>query len=78
MRRFFLQRNKDASGVSGTGRVAEGCQFDTGWCSLVWLTDQSTMSYYPSIESINRIHGHQGMTQLIWIDNESSNVVISR
>jgi hypothetical protein len=78
MRRFYLQRNIDASGVSGTGKVAEGCEFDTKWCALVWLTGEDTMSFYESIESLEGIHGHQGMTKVIWIDDESSNVVITR
>jgi hypothetical protein len=77
MKRFYLQRNADASGVSGCGKVAEGCQFDTGWCALVWLTGKAAMSYYPDIETLDNIHGHQGMTQIVWIDDESSNFVIS-
>jgi hypothetical protein len=78
MRRFYLQRNQDASGVSGLGKVAEGCQFDTGWCALVWLTSSSSMSYYPSIEVLESIHGHQGMTYVVWVDDESSNYVVQR
>lgn len=78
MRRFYLQRNQDASGISGLGRVAEGCQFDTGWCALVWLTKASSMCYYPSIEILDEIHGHGGMTKIVWVDDESSNVVIQR
>jgi hypothetical protein len=78
MRRFYLQRNQDASGVSGLGRVAEGCQFDTKWCALTWLTGKSAMSWYPDIETIVDIHGHQGMTQVVWVDDESSNVVVTR
>jgi len=78
MRRFYLQRNKDATGVSGIGRVAEGCQFDTGWCALVWLTEKSSMCYYQSIETLESIHGHCGMTEIMWVDDESSNVVIVR
>jgi len=76
MKRFYLQRNTDASGVSGCGKVAEGCQFDTGWCALVWLTGKAAMSYYPDIETLDNIHGHQGMTQIVWIDDESSNFVV--
>lgn len=76
MKRFYLQRNVDASGVSGTGKVAEGCQFDTGWCALVWLTAQSSLCYYPDIDTLVAIHGHQGATQLKWIDDESSNVIV--
>jgi hypothetical protein len=78
MKRFYLQRNQDASGVSGLGKVAEGCQFDTGWCALVWLTEASSMCYYPSIEILEKIHGHQGATQVVWIDDESSNIVVRR
>jgi len=81
MRRFYLQRNQDASGVSGLGNVAEGCQHDSGWCSLVWLTNDvgnEVMAYYKDIELIEEIHGHQGMTLVVWIDNESSNVIVHR
>ena len=64
--------------MSGLGRVAEGCQFDTGWCALVWLTGKAAMSYYPDIETLDGIHGHQGMTKVVWIDDESSNFVVQR
>lgn len=76
MRRFYLERNTDISGVSGAGKVCEGCQFDNGWCALVWLTEKSSMCYYPDIDTIKQIHGHHGSTNIIWIDDESSNVVI--
>jgi len=76
MKRFFLQRQADASGVSGVGNVAEGCQFDTGVCALVWLTKNSSMCYYLDIQSIEEIHGHQGMTKIVWVDDESANVKI--
>lgn len=58
--------------------VAEGCQFDTGWCALIWLTGKAAMSYYPDIETLEGIHGHQGMTKIVWVDDESSNIVIKR
>ena len=82
MKRFFLERNQDASGVSGTGRVAEGCQFDNGWCALVWIVsekeDDDVHGYYRSIERLESIHGHGGMTKVVWIDDESSNFVVKR
>lgn len=78
MKRFYLQRNVDASGVSGVGKVAEGCVFDTQWVALVWLTGKAAMSYYPDIETLENIHGHQGMTKVVWVDDESSNFVIER
>ncbi len=82
MRRFYLQRNQDASGVSGLGKVAEGCQFDNGWCALVWLTsadpDDEVHAFYHSVQRVEEIHGHSGMTSVVWIDDESSNVVIKK
>ena len=78
MKRFYLQRIVDASGVSGVGKIAEGCQFDTDWCALVWLTEKTSMSYYPNIDVLESIHGHNGMTRIVWIDDESSNVVIKK
>ena len=78
MRRFYLERKTDVSGVSGAGKVAEGCQFDTNWCALIWLTGKAAMSYYPDIETLDQIHGHQGATQVVWIDDESSNVTIEK
>ena len=77
MRRFFVQRNKDASGVSGTGKVAEGCLYDTGWVGLVWLGDHVTLSFYPSIDEVTAIHGHSGSTTIVWIDDRSSNVDVN-
>jgi hypothetical protein len=76
MKRFYLKRVIDASGVSGVGNVAEGCQFDNGWVALIWLTNKTVMSYYESIETAVEIHGHGNNTQCIWVDDESSNVRI--
>lgn len=82
MKRFYLQRNIDASGVSGTGNVAEGCQFDNGWCALVWIVSEKDSdevhAYYRSIKRLEQIHGHDGATKVVWIDDESSNVVVKR
>lgn len=78
MKRFYLERTTDASGVSGIGKVAEGCQFDTGWCALTWLTGKSAMSWYSDIETLENIHGHGGWTKVVWVDDDSSNVVITR
>ncbi len=78
MKRFYLERTSDVSGVSGLGKVCEGCQFDTGWCALVWLTGKAAMSFYPDIETLENIHGHQGMTKVVWVDDASSNFIIER
>lgn len=78
MKRFYLKRETDVSGVSGTGNICEGCQFDSGWVALVWLSDKAAMSFYPSIDAVISIHGHEGATKVIWIDGESSNFIVTR
>jgi hypothetical protein len=69
MRRFNLVRNEDETGVSGTGNVAQGIQFDTGACAMAWLTSVSSVAIYGSIDDIVFIHGHGGKTVVEWLDN---------
>lgn len=68
MRRFFLQRDEDHSGVSGTGVVAEGVQFTSGFVALTWLTHLSCMAFYHSADVMMKIHGHGGKTRLVFVD----------
>jgi hypothetical protein len=62
---FFLQRNEDESGVSGTGIVARGVVFPSGKAVLEWLSFHSSVNIYPNLEAINHIHGHGGKTVVI-------------
>lgn len=66
MRRFYLQRDEDESGVSGVGDVAEGVEFLSGQVSLCWLTDTPSIGIYDSIEDVETIHGHGGKTIIRW------------
>ena len=65
MRPFWLQRVEDESGVSGVGLVAEGVVFSNGWCSLTWLTGHKSVAFYPSLEEVDAIHGHNGKTKIV-------------
>lgn len=65
MKLFWLMRDEDESGVSGTGLVAEGVQFAGGQCALHWLTEYTSVSIYPDIITLEKIHGHQGKTKVI-------------
>lgn len=78
MKRFFLRRVIDVSGVSGIGNVLEGCQFDNGTCAVIWLSDKPVKSFYDKITDVIDIHGHGGCTMLVWVDDESANVVITK
>ena len=66
VRTFHLLRLEDESGVSGTGWVAEGAVFSNGWVALIWLTDTPSLNFYPSIEAVQSIHGHGGLTRVIF------------
>lgn len=68
IRRFHLQRAVDETGVSGTGRVAEGALFPNGWCALVWNTETRSAAFYMSIGDVRAIHGHGGKTRLEFDD----------
>lgn len=68
MRRFHLQRDVDVTGVSGTGVVAEGVQFTDGTAALRWRSDHTSTAVYSSIADVETIHGHNGATRVVWVD----------
>jgi hypothetical protein len=69
-RRFRLIRHEDVSQVSGVGVVAHGVQFPDGPCALRWSTPgmPPSTAVWESIEAIEAVHGHQGKTEVDWID----------
>lgn len=70
IRRFHFERSEDISGVSGLGLVADGVKFDDGQVVLHWEGNHSSINIYKSIEDLMFIHGHGGLTKLIWDDQE--------
>lgn len=68
MRRFVLQRREDSSGVSGLGVVAEGIAFSDGTAVRHWLTAGGSTAVYHSAERVVDVHGHDGRTELLWLD----------
>lgn len=68
MRRFFLNRMEDETGISGTGIVAEGIEFSTGHCALTWLTPMACVAFYDNIKNVETVHGHGGKTKVEFVD----------
>lgn len=66
--RFKLIRVEDESGVSGTGHVADGVQFENQICVLNWKTNPSSTAVYSNIIDLQIIHGHNGKTRIEWVD----------
>jgi hypothetical protein len=67
LRMFHLVRIQDVSGVSGTGVVAEGVCFHDGQCVLSWFGKFHSMEVHPSVKQVIKIHGHGGLTKVVWI-----------
>jgi hypothetical protein len=70
LRRFYLKRFADVSGISGTGVVAEGCVFSNKRCTLSWLPVTVSFEMFDSIEDLLKIHGHNGSTVVEFIDTD--------
>jgi len=49
MKIFYLNRAEDESGISGTGRVAQGFVFDNGKVAMTWLSEHPTVTIYDNI-----------------------------
>lgn len=68
MKMLHLDRTEDVSGVSGTGRVAEGVQFDDGTIVLQWNTKVSSLVIYKNIADLVTIVSHGGKTRVVLDD----------
>ena len=66
MRTFHLQRDVDGSGVSGTGHVADGVEFQNGKVAICWNTKYSSIAVYDSVAIVEHVHGHGGNTKIVW------------
>ena len=78
-RRFELVRTEDVSGTSGTGVVAVGVAYPDGAVHMQWRNkenedldiDSNGCAFKPApdgVEATIEIHGHEGRTELRWID----------
>lgn len=55
----MLLGHADPSGVSGTVRVATGCEFGDGTVVLHWSGEHSSTTVRQSIASVIAVHGYQ-------------------
>lgn len=68
LRPFWLVRDTDVSGISGTGVVAEGVEFSSGVVALTWLSawPTSVVFHDRGMDSVEAIHGHSGATRIVF------------
>ncbi|MFJ6729431.1 hypothetical protein ACIQPQ_31465 [Streptomyces sp. NPDC091281] len=69
-RRFHLQRTVDITGVSGTGRVADGILWTDSTASVRWLGDRPSTVHWDTLDDALHVHGHGGHTRIVWDDPE--------
>lgn len=71
MQVFRLLRNRDHSGVSGTGYVAEGWLTSYGEVFLRWYG--TGFSFFHSMSDMLKVHGYGGDTkvEIIWSEDVS-------
>jgi hypothetical protein len=51
--------------------VAEGCEFSDGSVALRWRGDNPATAVWPDLDSVLAVHGHQGATEVRWVDGQS-------
>lgn len=71
-RRFELHRDEDVTGISGTGRIAEGVLFTGDVVALRWLSEWPTSVVFHDrgLAAVEAVHGHGGRTRIVWLDED--------
>lgn len=69
---FYLDREEDVSGVSGTGRVAEGIEFSNGKVIVHWPSDSPSTNIYENMKQMLKVHGHGGKLRVVVLFNEEN------
>ncbi|MCI3271422.1 hypothetical protein [Streptomyces cylindrosporus] len=69
-RLFHLQRDHDVSGVSGTGRVANGVLWPDGTVSLRWIGERPSTVHWDRLADAKHVHGHGGATRIVWAEEQ--------
>lgn len=68
VRVFWLQRDHDVSGVSGTGTVADGVLWPDGAVTIRWRGPRPSTVNWQSLDDAEHVHGHGGATRIVWAD----------
>lgn len=68
-RRFHLQRFTDVTGVSGTGRVADGVLWPDGTASVRWRTGRPSIVFWDNgIADARATHEHGEASRIVFDD----------
>ncbi|WP_367138915.1 MULTISPECIES: hypothetical protein [Streptomyces] len=67
-RLFVLQRDRDLTGISGTGIVADGVLWPDGTVTVRWRGPRPSTVQWNGLDDAEAVHGHSGATRIIWTD----------
>jgi len=67
-RLFTLERDTDASGISGTGTVADGVLWPDGTVTIRWRGARPSTVNWGQIEDVQAVNGHGGATRVVFAD----------
>lgn len=64
---FQLVRDRDISGVSGEGVVADGVAWPDHSVSIRWRGPRPSIVFWASMADARAVHGHDGATRFVWV-----------
>ena len=72
LRRFFVLRHRDPSGIAGLGRIVEGVIFPCGKTVLKWRLPTSSLVIFENFTEFHEIYlkAHPTANELIFVDGE--------
>ncbi|MFF7171120.1 hypothetical protein [Streptomyces pseudovenezuelae] len=74
--RFTVRRHHDVSGVSGDGNVADGVLWPDGTANIRWRGEHPSAVFWDRGRvSVEFIHGHQGATEIVLVDQDGETPV---
>ena len=71
MKRAYLDRLKDISGISGTGKIAEVAVSSDGRVAVFWPEPFPSVAVFSNNKAMLGAHGHNGRTKLVYLDDPS-------
>ncbi|MGW4239251.1 hypothetical protein ACWEJP_20930 [Streptomyces sp. NPDC004749] len=68
-RLFTLERDRDVTGVSGTGTVADGVVWPDGTAVIRWRGESPSTVAWASLADAVAVHCHGGATRIVWAES---------
>jgi len=69
VKRGVVERDFDVSGVTGTGQICTFVVNDDGRVVIFWPVGEGI---WPSLEEAIKVHGHNGNTRFVLLDDDEA------